>query len=67
MLAGENSRAVNKPLREIKFPQGAIVGALAGKNGVVIPTGNDEILPGMTVILITTPEARSKVEKLFTS
>ncbi len=67
MLAGEESRAVNKPLREIKFPQGAIVGALAGKNGVVIPTGNDEILPGMTVILITTPEARSKVEKLFTS
>jgi trk system potassium uptake protein TrkA len=67
MLAGEDSKAVNKPLREIKFPQGAIVGALAGKNGVVIPTGNDEILPGMTVILITTPEARNKVEKLFTS
>jgi trk system potassium uptake protein len=67
LVAGEDSKAANKPLREIKFPQGAIVGALAGKSGVVIPTGNDEILPGMTVILITTPEARTKVERLFTS
>lgn len=67
LVAGEDSKAANKLLREIKFPKGAIVGALAGQNGVVIPTGNDEILPGMTVILITTPEARSKVEKIFTS
>ncbi len=65
LLAQENSKAIGKPLRDIKFPKGSIVGALAGKNGISIPTGDDIIEAGMTVILITTPDVRPKVEKLF--
>ncbi len=65
LIAPEKSKAVGKKLKDIKFPKGAIVGALAGENGVVIPTGEDTIEAGMTVILIVTPEVRSKVEKLF--
>jgi len=65
LLAGEHSKVIGKPLKEIKFPKGAIVGALAGENGIKIPTGEDRIEAGMTVILITTPEVRPKVEKLF--
>jgi len=65
LVANENAKVVNKPLRDAKFPKGAIVGALASDGNVVIPTGDDIILPGMTVILITTPAVRPKVEKLF--
>ncbi|HER00219.1 MAG TPA: Trk system potassium transporter TrkA [candidate division Zixibacteria bacterium] len=65
LIAPERSGAVGKKLKDIKFPKGAIVGALAGEDGVIIPTGEDQIEPGMTVILIATPEVRSKVEKLF--
>jgi trk system potassium uptake protein TrkA len=67
LIAPEKSKAVGKKLKDIKFPKGAIVGALAGENGVVIPTGEDTIEAGMTVILIVTPEVRSKVEKLFSA
>ena len=65
LVAPEGSKAVGQPLKDIKFPKGSIVGALAGKNGVIIPTGQAIIEAGMTVILITTPEVRPKVEKLF--
>jgi trk system potassium uptake protein TrkA len=65
LVANEKSKVVDVPLKDAKFPKGAIVGALAGPNGVIIPTGEDRILPGMTVILFTTPAVRPKVEKLF--
>ena len=65
LVAPEGSKAVGKPLKDIKFPKGSIVGAIAGKNGVIIPTGEAIIEAGMTVILITTPEVRPKVERLF--
>lgn len=65
LVAREKSKVVDVALKDAKFPKGAIVGALAGPNGVTIPTGEDKILPGMTVILFTTPEVRPKVEKLF--
>lgn len=65
LVAREKSRAVGKPLKEVKFPKGAIVGALASEEGVIIPSGEDEIKPGTTVILFTTPSVRPKIEKLF--
>jgi trk system potassium uptake protein TrkA len=65
LVAKENSKVIDVPLKDAKFPKGAIVGALAGPNGVIIPTGKDKIMPGMTVILFTTPAVRPKVEKLF--
>lgn len=65
LIANENSKVVDIPLKDAKFPKGSIVGALAGPKGVIIPTGEDSISPGMTVILFTTPAVRPKVEKLF--
>lgn len=65
LVAGEKSKVIDVPLKDAKFPRGAIVGALAGPNGVIIPTGEDRILPGMTVILFTTPRVRPQIEKLF--
>ena len=65
LVAPGGSKAVGKPLKDIKFPKGSIVGAIASKEGAIIPTGEDIIQAGMTVILITTPQVRPKVEKLF--
>ncbi len=65
--APEGSKVVGKALKNLRFPKEAIIGAIAGKRGVIIPTGNDEIMAGDKVIVFTTPEVRPKVENLFRS
>jgi len=64
-VAPEGSRAVGKMLKKLSLPKGAIIGAIAGNRGVIIPTGDDEILAGDKVIVFTTPDVRLKVENLF--
>jgi trk system potassium uptake protein TrkA len=59
------SKVVGKILKSLKIPKGTIIGAIAGKRGVIIPSGNDIIEAGDTVIVFTTPKVRPKVENLF--
>jgi len=59
------SKVVGKKLKGLKIPRGAIIGAVAGRRGVIIPTGNDIVEAGDTVIVFTTPKVRPKVENLF--
>lgn len=53
------------PLRDLKVPRGAVIGAVAGPGGVTIPTGQTVINPGSTVIVFTTPDVRPKIEQFF--
>ncbi|HHX50724.1 MAG TPA: Trk system potassium transporter TrkA [Clostridia bacterium] len=64
-IAPENSKVVNKPLRVLKFPVGAIIGAIGRQQKVIIPSGDDLILPGDHVIVFALPEAIKKVEHFF--
>jgi trk system potassium uptake protein TrkA len=63
ILALDTSDLVNKPLRDIKFPRGAIIGAVVKDTEIIIPTGDTVILPGDRVIIFTLTSAIPSVEK----
>lgn len=65
IVAPPASRIVTKPLRELNFPKGAVIGAVVGPEGVFVPKGDFTIAPNSTVIVFTTYAARKRVEKLF--
>lgn len=65
-VAMETADIVSRPLKEIKFPQGALIGAVVRENGdVVIPEGETLIQPGDKVIIFTLAKAVSKIEKML--
>jgi trk system potassium uptake protein TrkA len=64
LIAGAGSKYVGKALKEVRFPRGAIVGAIARPNGeVIVPRGGASIQPGDRVIFFalegTVPELES--------
>jgi trk system potassium uptake protein TrkA len=61
----ERCRVAGRPLSEVGFPQGAIVGALLRDGEVVIPTGNDVLRPGDDAVVFTVEDAVDEVERLF--
>lgn len=65
VVAGENLQVAGKPLREINFPKGAIIGAIVHGNEVVVPTGHDAIQAGDRVIIFTLPSAVAQIERYF--
>lgn len=65
-VAMETSDLVNRPLKEIKFPRGAIIGAVVRDQEIIIPTGTTVILPGDRVIIFSLTSAISEVEKTLT-
>ncbi len=65
LRAVAGSRVVGKPLMEIDFPEGAIVGALLHGDELVIPRGGTRIAEGDRVVVFALPEAIPRVGKLF--
>ena len=65
IVVPEGAPICEKTLARIEIPRGAVIGAMAGPKGVVVPTGDTQIVPGSTVIVFTTPDVRPRVEKLF--
>lgn len=65
LVADENSKIVGKPLKEISFPQGSILGAIVREGVMQIPTGNTMINPGERVVVFTLPHAIEKVQSFF--
>lgn len=57
---------VGRPLRDVGFPEGGVIGAILRGEEIIIPRGDDMILPGDDVIVFALPEAIGAVEKLFT-
>jgi trk system potassium uptake protein TrkA len=62
-LAMETSDLVNKPLKKLKFPKNAVIGAIVRDEEVIIPDGESVILPGDHVIIFALSSAISTVEK----
>lgn len=56
---------VNKPLKEIGVPMGAIIGVIVRGEQVVIPAGDDHLIPGDHVVVFALPEAIAPVERFF--
>ncbi|MCK5761215.1 MAG: Trk system potassium transporter TrkA, partial [Candidatus Delongbacteria bacterium] len=53
----ENIPITDKPLKDVKFPKGMIIGALVRDKKVIIPSGNDEIKLNDIVIAFVLPDA----------
>lgn len=65
-LAMETSDLVGRPLKEVHFPKGAIVGAVVRNSEVIIPGGATVIQPGDRVMIFTLASAVPQVEKALT-
>ncbi|HUT78071.1 MAG TPA: TrkA C-terminal domain-containing protein, partial [Polyangia bacterium] len=63
--ARETAPAVGKPLRQVRFPEGAIVGLLFRNGEAIIPGGDDVIMPGDDVFVFAHKSAIPKIEKLI--
>lgn len=61
----QRSRVANRPLSEVGFPRGAIVGALLRDGDVVIPSGRETLRPGDDAVVFTVQDAIDEVERLF--
>ncbi|MDQ5814502.1 MAG: Trk system potassium transporter TrkA, partial [Actinomycetota bacterium] len=61
----ERCPVAGRPLSEVGFPDGAIVGALLRNGGVVIPTGNEVLRPGDDAVVFSVEDAIEEVERLF--
>ncbi|MEQ8193870.1 MAG: Trk system potassium transporter TrkA [Rhodospirillales bacterium] len=61
----ETSSLVGPPLREVKLPQGVLLGAIVREGTVICPRGNTVIEPKDRVVLFAATEAVRKVEQLF--
>jgi trk system potassium uptake protein TrkA len=66
MEAPAGSPAVRSPLKDLKFPENALLGAIVHNGAMRIPTGDSKIEPGDTVVVFTLPDAIPRIEKLFT-
>jgi trk system potassium uptake protein TrkA len=64
-VALETSDIVEKPLRSISFPKGAMVAGIISKEAIIIPTGDSVIRPEDRVIILARKEAIPKIEKIL--
>ncbi len=64
-IAHKKSNIVQNDLKNVGFPKGAVIGAIAGKRGISVPKGSDRVTSGDSVIVFSRPEVRAKVESLF--
>jgi len=61
----ETSKLVGKELRNVKLPQGTIIGAILRDKKVVIPRGSTVIKPNDRVVIFALSNAVRKVEEMF--
>ncbi len=64
-LAVETSDIVDKPLKQISFPKGAIVAGIIRKDDIIIPTGDSVIRSEDHLIILARKPAIPKVEKIL--
>jgi trk system potassium uptake protein TrkA len=63
--AMETSNLVGRPLREVKLPNGVLIGALVRDGTVISPRGSTVVQAGDRVILFAQSQSLKKVEKMF--
>lgn len=61
----ERSRVAGQALVDLDFPEGGLVGTIMRKDEIILPRGDDRILPGDEVIVFALPQAIAEVEALF--
>jgi trk system potassium uptake protein TrkA len=64
-VVSSSARLVNRPLREVRFPAGSLLGGIVRGEEVIMPRGGDVLLEGDHAIFFVLPEAIAGVEKLL--
>lgn len=64
-IALETSDIVDKPLKNISFPKGAMVAGIIRKDNIIIPTGDSIIEPNDRIIIFAKKQAIPKIEKIL--
>ncbi|MDR1847352.1 MAG: Trk system potassium transporter TrkA [Bacteroidales bacterium] len=65
IIAKEKSLVTKIPLRDLKIPYGASIGGIIRHNTAYIAKGDFQIETGDRVVVFTSPEAATKIVKLF--
>lgn len=61
----QGSPIIDKPLKDLHFPRGAIIGAIVHDQGYEIPDGESRLRVNDRVLVFALPEAVAKVERFF--
>lgn len=61
----EGSAIAGHALRDVRFPKQGVVGTVLRGDEIILPRGEDVLLPGDDVIVFAMPAAIPEVEKLF--
>ncbi len=64
-VARAGGKIVDRPLLDVRFPRGAMVGMIVRPDEVVVPRGDTQIRQGDHVVVLALREAVKKVQKLF--
>jgi trk system potassium uptake protein TrkA len=67
LVAQPHSMVTRKPIRNLKFPRGAIIGGIVRGNESYIAVGDLLIQEGDRVVVFALPEAIHKVDEFFAS
>ena len=65
VIVGSSSSILKKALKDLHFPEGAIIGAVVRGDDVIIPSGNDHLEAGDHVVVFTLPDSVARVDKFF--
>jgi trk system potassium uptake protein len=65
LVPGSRAKIIDKPLSEVRFPRGALVGVVVRPNEVLVPDGQTVIHQNDHVVVFALEQAVRKVEKLF--
>ncbi len=65
LVAQEDSPIIKKRLKDLKFPDAALIGAVTRNGNVFVPVGNTLIKPQDKVVVFALPKAVASVEKMF--
>ena len=63
--ASNKSKIVGRPLRDVKFPAGAIVSMIVHNGRTTVPRGSQMIQENDRVVVFALPSALEEVERLF--
>ena len=64
-VARAGGKIVDRPLLDVRFPRGAMVGMIVRPDEVVVPRGDTRIQEGDHVVVLALREAVKKVQTLF--
>ncbi|HDK27606.1 MAG TPA: Trk system potassium transporter TrkA [Candidatus Atribacteria bacterium] len=65
LIAQPTSKIINKPLKILNLPKNSIIGAIVRQDEVIIPRGEDSILPHDKIIIFTLSSEIKKIEEII--